>query len=131
MAEEKPEYIFEYRGKQVPVYLDDAGQQFYIIWEGHELGLGSYNTDYEEDIKYLIDTSIDEIVVYRDDLIGGKLTWFQNGKYRDIKLTYRGRILQVYLTLRDQGSEESVPDWVKQDAQEKLEKYLARAESGN
>jgi hypothetical protein len=31
MAGEKPEYIFEYRGKQVPVYLDDAGQQFYII----------------------------------------------------------------------------------------------------
>ena len=54
-----------------------------------------------------------------------------DGKYRDIKLTYRGRILQVYLTLRDQGSNESVPEWVKQDAQEKLEKYLVRAESSD
>ena len=62
MCAEKPEYIFEYRGKQVPVYLDEPGQQFYIIWEGHELGLGSYNVNYEEDIKYLIDLAHDKVL---------------------------------------------------------------------
>ena len=50
-------------------------------------------------MKAIIDDSLDTITRFDQfqDLAGAKLTWFQNGKYRDIKLTYCGRLLKVFL----------------------------------
>ena len=50
-------------------------------------------------MKAVIDDLLDTITRFDQfqNISGAKLTWFQNGKYRDIKLTYRGRLLKVFL----------------------------------
>ena len=44
-----------YREKAVPVFLDDYGQCFFAVFEGKEIGLGSFNVDYEDEIRDMID----------------------------------------------------------------------------
>jgi hypothetical protein len=52
-------------------------------------------------MKLLIDDHLDTISRFSHDprLFGSKLTWFQNGPFRDIKLVYRGRLLKVYINI--------------------------------
>lgn len=91
----------EYRGYTVPIYADDAGQQFYTFLDGQEICFGSYNADYEADLKYLIDKKLDTIFEFTDPYYSAKLLWFDNNGYRDIKLIYRGRTLKIYLIKKD------------------------------
>lgn len=102
------EYIvdsIDYRGQHLDFYNDDAGQQVYtyLPWNPKEnecIGFGSYNTQYKEDAQHLVDQYLDTIWEYGNDsldLWGGKLEFFFNGGYRDIKLTYRRRTLKLFL----------------------------------
>lgn len=94
---------FTYRGLTVDFYEDCLGHQVVAMWQGKVLEFGEYNTVYQDDMKLIIDDYLDTITRFSQDfkLYGAKLTWFQNGAYRDIKLVYRGRILKVYTSVNE------------------------------
>lgn len=90
----------DYRGEHVDFYMDDYGQQFYTVYNGEEISFGSYNTNYKEDMKYVIDRKLDVITIFpelhKEGIYGAELRWFDNSGWDDIKLTYKGRIIQIY-----------------------------------
>jgi hypothetical protein len=88
-----------YRGITVEFFQDPMGSQIWTYWRNKPIGFGTDNWNYKDDMKAIIDDSLDTITRFDQfqDLAGAKLTWFQNGKYRDIKLTYCGRLLKVFL----------------------------------
>ena len=90
---------YTYRGISVDIYNDDFGQQFYCTLFGEEVGFGAFNLNYREDLEYLIDEKLDVITRFPKSpkFHGSCLRWFDNGGHRDIKLTYRQRILKVFL----------------------------------
>lgn len=57
MTIERLEYIetVEYKGQNVPVFLDDYGQCFYCIYMNKVLAFGSFQDNYEDEIKALVD----------------------------------------------------------------------------
>ena len=89
---------FTYRGITVDFYEDCLGHQVVTMWKDKVIEFGEYNTVYQDDMKLIIDDHLDTITRFSENpnLQGSKLTWFQNGDFRDIKLVYRGRILKVY-----------------------------------
>ena len=88
-----------YRGIIVEFFQDPIGSQIWTYWRNKPIGFGTDNWNYKDDMKAIIDDSLDTITRFEQfrDLAGAKLSWFQNGKYRDIKLTYCGRLLKVFL----------------------------------
>jgi len=84
----------EYRGYKVDIYCDYAGQSFFCNLDGEEINFGSYNVDFEEDLKFVIDTKLDTITRF-DEFPGARLVWFDNGGYWDIELVYRMRVLYI------------------------------------
>lgn len=44
-----------YKGVSVPVFLDDYGQCFYCIFNNKVLGFGSFQSEYEDELKDIID----------------------------------------------------------------------------
>lgn len=93
-------YTLIYRGITLDFYLDDYGQSIFTVlpWDNREVSFGSYNTEFAEEAKYLIDQHLD--LITRDfpkKYFGAALYWFDNSGYRDIKLEYRQRILKVFL----------------------------------
>lgn len=90
-----------YRGYNVPIYLDEQAQQFYCYWENQKLDFGAYNMEYASDLEGMIDRKLDVIYTFDKDsgYFGARLEWFDNNGNRDIKLLYRGRILKVFLSL--------------------------------
>lgn len=88
-----------YRGIIVEFFQDPMGSQVWTYWRNKPIGFGTDNWNYKDDMKAIIDDSLDTITRFEQfqDLAGAKLSWFQNGKYRDIKLTYCGRLLKVFL----------------------------------
>ena len=90
---------YAYRGISVDIYNDDYGQQFYCTLFGEEVGFGAFNLNYREDLEYLIDEKLDVITRFPKSprFRGASLRWFNNGEYRDIKLTYKQRILKIFL----------------------------------
>ena len=46
-----------------------------------------------------VDRTLDLITDFRNcpNFVGAKLEYFHNGDFRDIRLTYKGRILKVFL----------------------------------
>lgn len=88
----------EYRGFSVPVYIDEVGQSYYCKFDGEEVSFGSFNTSFIDDIHYLVDEKLDVIYKFpKGHFFGAKLKWFDNAGFRDIQLTYRQRILKVWL----------------------------------
>ena len=59
---EQEDYIetMTYRGKSVPIFNDDYGQCFYCIFNNEVLSFGSFQPDYEDEVKSLIDYEIDK-----------------------------------------------------------------------
>lgn len=57
MSFAKLEYVETvcYRGYSIPVFYDDYGQSFFIVVDTKEIGLGTYNASYEDDIREMID----------------------------------------------------------------------------
>ena len=90
---------FSYRGIEVAFYEDVNGHQLTAIWDDRLLEFGVYNTSYREDMKMVIDDFLDTITRFEDypELYGSKLEYFQNAGFRDVKLSYRGRILKIYV----------------------------------
>ena len=89
----------DYRGIKVNFHQDPIGNQVWTYWGGKPLGFGADNWNYKDDMKVLIDDHLDTITRFDQfqEIAGAKLTWFQNGSYRDIKLTYQGRLLKIFL----------------------------------
>lgn len=89
----EPISVLNYRGYEIGFWNDDCGQQVFTVWEDKELGFGSYNYNYEDDMKYLIDEKLDKIA----DDYRWRLSWFYNGYNRDIKLEILNRIIKIWL----------------------------------
>lgn len=94
---------FTYRGITVDFYEDCIGHQVVTMWKDKVIEFGEYNTIYQDDMKLIIDDHLDTITRFSENpnLYGSKLTWFQNGGFRDIKLSYKGRILKVYTNINE------------------------------
>ena len=92
-----------YRGISVDFYEDCLGHQVVTMWKDKVIEFGVYNTVYQDDMKLIIDDHLDTITRFKDqpELYGSKLTWFQNGSFRDIKLVYKGRLLKVYININE------------------------------
>lgn len=110
-----------YRGISVDFYEDCLGHQVVTMWKDKVIEFGTYNTVYQDDMKLIIDDYLDTITRFPEDskFQGSKLTWFQNGKFRDIKLLYKNRILKIYTDI-DENDLFSIID----DARTTLTYYL-------
>ena len=88
-----------YRDQEINFLSDPAGVQCFAQWQGELVDLGLNNIYYKEDICKFIDRQLDLITDFRDcpNFVGAKLEYFHNGDYRDIKLSYQGRILKIFL----------------------------------
>jgi hypothetical protein len=91
------------------------------MWKNKVIEFGVYNTVYQDDMKLIIDDHLDTITRFSKnlELYGSKLTWFQNGSFRDIKLVYKGRLLKVYL-----NTNENDLFSITQDAETVLRNYI-------
>lgn len=89
----------EYRGEEVNFLSDPSGVQCFAQWQGELIDLGISNIYYKEDMCNFIDRRLDLITTFRNspNFVGAKLEYFRNGDYRDIRLSYKGRILKVFL----------------------------------
>lgn len=88
-----------YRGQEIYFLSDVSGSQCVAQWNGQLVDLGMFNHYYREDMCRWVDRQLDLITDFRNcsDFVGAKLEWFHNGNYRDIRLSYKGRILKVFL----------------------------------
>ena len=88
-----------YRDQEVNFLSDPAGVQCFAQWNNQLIDLGLNNIYYKEDICKFIDRQLDLITDFRDcqNFAGAKLEYFHNGDYRDIKLSYKGRVLKIFL----------------------------------
>ena len=89
----------EYRGEEINFLSDPMGVQCFAQWEDELIDLGLNNVHYKEDMCKYIDRKLDLITDFRDypNFIGAKLEYFHNGAFRDIRLSYKGRLLKVFL----------------------------------
>lgn len=89
----------EYRGHEINFLSDPSGVQCFAQWNNQLIDLGLSNIYYKEDLCRFIDRQLDLITDFRDstDFVGAKLEYFHNGNFRDIRLSYRGRVLKVFL----------------------------------
>jgi hypothetical protein len=91
----------KYRDQEVNFLSDPSGVQCFAQWNDTLFDLGLNNVYYKDDMCRIIDRRLDLITEFRDcpDFIGAKLEYFRNGDYRDIMLSYCGRILKIYLVV--------------------------------
>lgn len=89
----------EYRNEIVNFLSDISGVQRFAQWRGKLIDLGLNNIYYKEDMCRYVDRTLDLITDFRDcpDFVGAKLEYFRNGDFRDIRLSYKGRILKIFL----------------------------------
>ena len=89
----------EYRGYRIEFLSDPLGVQCFAKWGTELFDLGLNNPYYKDEICRVIDRRLDLITEFRNcpDFAGAKLEYFQNGDYRDIRLSYKGRILKIFL----------------------------------
>ena len=59
---EREEYVetLVYKGFHVPIFCDDYGQCFYCIFDNKVLSFGTFQSDYEDEVKSLIDYEIEK-----------------------------------------------------------------------
>ena len=88
-----------YRGFNIEFLSDPAGVQCFGKCGDWLVDLGLNNVSYKEDMCKFIDRKLDLITDFRDcpNFVGVKLEYFHNGDYRDIRLSYMGRILKIFL----------------------------------
>lgn len=102
--------VINYRGQTLEILSDLPGDNFYAKLNDEIIYLGYHNINYKEDLCRLIDRKLDLITTFQFDtaLRGAQLSYFNNNGYRDIKLTYKGRLLKVFLTNGSTVDETSV-----------------------
>ena len=90
-----------YRGEEVNFLSSVDGVECFAQWREKLIGLGLNNIHYKEDMCKYIDRELDLITDFRDcpNFVGAKLEYFHNGDFRDIRLSYKGRILKVFLVI--------------------------------
>ena len=90
-----------YRDQEIHFLSDPSGVQCFAQWRGQLIDLGLNNIYYKEDMCKFVDRSLDLITDFRNcpDFVGAKLEYFRNGDFRDIRLSYKGRILKVFLVV--------------------------------
>lgn len=93
----------EYRGEEINFLSDPSGNQCAAQWNNQIVDLGLNNIYYKEDMCRFIDRKLDLITDFRNcpNFVGAKLEYFHNGDYRDIRLSYRGRILKIFLVISE------------------------------
>ena len=96
-----------YRGQDINFLSDVDGSQVAAQWNNQLVDLGINNIYYKDDMCKFIDRQLDLITEFTEfsELAGAKLEWFRNGSYRDIKLSYKGRILKVFVTATNNVNE--------------------------
>jgi hypothetical protein len=89
----------KYRDHEINFLSDPAGIQCFAQWNDQLIDLGLNNINYKEDMCKFIDRQLDLITDFRDcpNFAGARLEYFRNGDFRDIKLSYKGRILKIFL----------------------------------
>lgn len=89
----------KYRDQEINFLSDPSGVQCFAQWNSQLIDLGLNNIYYKEDVCKFIDRQLDLITDFRDcpNYVGAKLEYFHNGDYRDIRLSYQGRILKIFL----------------------------------
>ena len=88
-----------YRGEEINFLSSVDGVQCFAQWRGKLIDLGLNNIHYKEDMCKYVDRTLDLITDFRDypNFVGAKLEYFHNGDFRDIRLSYKGRILKIFL----------------------------------
>jgi hypothetical protein len=88
-----------YRDHEIEFLSDPAGVQCFGKCKDWLVDLGLNNIYYKEDMCRFIDRQLDLITDFRDssNFVGAKLEYFHNGGHRDIKLSYLGRIIKIFL----------------------------------
>lgn len=88
-----------YRDQIINFLSDVTGARCFAQWNNQLVDLGTNNLYYKEDMCRFVDQRLDLITTFRDcpNFAGAKLEYFRNGDYRDIRLSYRGRILKIFL----------------------------------
>ena len=88
-----------YRDHEIEFLSDPAGVQCFGKCRDWLVNLGLNNLYYKEDMCRFIDRQLDLITDFRNspNFAGAQLCYFNNSGYRDIKLSYKGRILKVFL----------------------------------
>ena len=88
-----------YRDQEINFLSDPSGVQCFAQWRGQLVDLGLNNIYYKEDMCKFVDRTLDLITDFRNqpNFVGAKLEYFHNGDFRDIRLSYKGRILKVFL----------------------------------
>ena len=91
--------IIEYRGYKINFLLDPMGNHVFAQWENNVVDLGLHNIFYKEEMCRFIDRKLDLITTFPKlpEFRGAKLEWFHNGSNRDIKLSYKDRLVKVFL----------------------------------
>lgn len=89
----------QYRDQVINFLSDPAGVQCFAQWNNILIDLGLNNIYYKEDACKFIDRQLDLITDFRNlpNFVGVRLEYFRNGDYRDIRLSYKGRVLKVFL----------------------------------
>jgi hypothetical protein len=89
----------EYRGETINFLSTVDGVECWAQWNNQLIDLGLNNIYYREDMCRYVDRTLDLITDFRNcpNFVGAKLEYFRNGDFRDIRLTYKGRILKVFL----------------------------------
>lgn len=92
-----------YRGEELNFLSDVSGVHCVAQWKGNLVDLGLNNIYYKEDMCRFVDRKLDLITEFRNypDFVGARLEYFNNGSYRDIRLSYKGRVLKVFLVSGD------------------------------
>ena len=91
----------KYRGEEINFLSDPSGVQCFAQWNNQLVDLGLNNIHYKEDMCRFVDHELDFITDFRNspNLVGAKLEYFNNGGCRDIKLSYKGRTLKIFLVV--------------------------------
>ena len=91
----------EYRGFTIEFLSDPAGVQCFGKCNNWLVDLGLNNIYYKEDMCRFIDRQLDLITDFRDspNFAGAQLSYFNNSGYRDIKLTYKSRLIKCFLAV--------------------------------
>ena len=88
-----------YRDHEIEFLSDPTGVQCFGKCNDWLVDLGLNNIYYKEDMCRFIDRRLDLITDFRDspDFAGAQLSYFNNSGYRDIALSYKGRIIKIFL----------------------------------
>lgn len=88
-----------YRNHEINFLSTVDGKHCYAQIKDQLVDLGLNNLYYKEDACRFIDRELDLITTFSESpaLEGAKLEYFHNGNFRDIKLSYKGRILKIFL----------------------------------